>query len=167
MSPLETEHGDRICPTCGALMDYTHHAHVEHVGGVKVVDKTSFAWQCSACGECDLSLEELAGYERRAAALVLRDGSGVNGGVVRDARKALGLKQADLALLLGCEPETLSRWETGSRRVPRSEQLAMVALLDGVEQWTIDLAAMVSAARDGRPVEPPHELEVRVRKAAG
>ena len=51
-------------------MEWRNYRHVEHVGKVKVADSTAFAWQCLDCEECDLSLEELAGYERRATALV-------------------------------------------------------------------------------------------------
>src|SRR5580692_12460854 len=97
----------KLCPSCGKRMEWRNYRHIEHVGNVKVVDSTAFAWQCQDCDLCDLSLEELAGYERRASALVLRDGTHVNGSVVRSGRKALGIRQADLALLLGCEPETV------------------------------------------------------------
>lgn len=151
-----------------ALRGYTH---VEHVGDVKVKDSTSFAWQCQSCGECDLSLDDLAGYERRATALVLRDGHHVNGSSIRSARKALGLRQADLAILLGCEPETVSRWETGSRPMPRAEQLAVVALLDGVERGDTDLQALLHTPqgddKDKADRKKPVEFEVLPRKVAG
>lgn len=139
-----------------ALLGYTH---IEQVGGVAVKDATSFAWQCKSCNLCDLSLEELAGYERRAAALVLRDGTRVDGNVTRDARKALGLRQVDLASLLGCEPETLSRWESGARVMPRAEQLALVALLDEVESFGGDIRELLDKKKS-----QPAELEVKPRK---
>jgi DNA-binding transcriptional regulator YiaG len=139
-----------------ALLGYTH---LEQVGGVTVKDATSLAWQCKSCNLCDSSLEELAGYERRAAALVLRDGTRVDGSVTRDARKALGLRQVDLASLLECEPETLSRWESGARVMPRAEQLALVALLDEVESFGVDLRELLDKKKPS-----VSELEVKPRK---
>ena len=146
-------------------MECRMHNHVQRVGSVSVHDATAFAWQCKVCGEVDLALDELAGYERRAAALVLRDGRHVNGEVLRAARKALDLRQTDLASLLECKPETISRWETGTMSMPRAEQLALVALLDGAEQGTMDLHAPIHDASGG---VLDAELEVRPpRRATG
>ena len=151
----------RVCPSCGEPMALLGYTHVEDGGGVLVKDATSFAWQCQHCDLTDLSLEELAGYERRAAALVLRDGRRVDGNVVRDARKALDLRQVDLASLLGCEPETLSRWESSTRPMPRAEQLALVALLDEVESFGVDIRELLDRKKSDRPIE----MEVKRHKA--
>lgn len=135
--------------------------HVEHVGQTKVTDGTGMALQCKECGEPMLSLAALAGYERRAAALVLRDGKHVDGTVLRYARKALGLRQTELAALLQCTPETLSRWENGAQQMKRAEQLALVALIEGVERDGVDIKkSLPSKSEDGQgPVIV--ELEVR------
>lgn len=149
----------RVCPSCGEPMALLGYTHVEDVGGVLVKDATSLAWQCKSCDLTDLSLEDLAGYERRAAALVLRDGTRVDGKVVRDARKALDLRQVDLASLLGCEPETLSRWESNARPMPRAEQLALVALLDDVECFGNDIRSLLD-----KKTRQVAVLEVKPRK---
>ena len=47
---------------------------------------------------------------------------------------ALGMTQTQLADQLGCRKETLSRWETGALRILQAERLAIVALLEGVDQ---------------------------------
>jgi DNA-binding transcriptional regulator YiaG len=107
-----------------------------------------------------LSLAVLAGYERRAAALVLRDGKHVNGTVIRYARKALGLRQTELAALLQCTSETLSRWENGAQQMKRAEQLALVALIEGVERDGVDIKKQLTNKReDGHSAVG--ELEVR------
>lgn len=151
------------CPECGTekALVLRMYQHVTSVGGVRVVDTTTQRWQCSACGEVDLTLNAMAAYERRAAALVLRDGRHTGGAVIRFARKALGLTQAELALLLGCQPETLSRWENDKGEMPRAEQLAVVALLDGVEASRVDLQEALAQARgDGRK-SVPEELSIQ------
>jgi transcriptional regulator with XRE-family HTH domain len=50
--------------------------------------------------------------------------------MVRYSRRALGKTQAELAELLDCAPETVSRWETGAVPIPSAMRLALVALLD-------------------------------------
>lgn len=122
------------CAECGKDMAWRGYKNVEQVGRFTVNDATAMAWQCEACGEANITLEALAGYERRAAAVVLRDASDVDGAVVKYARKALGMKQADLADRIGCQAETLSRYETGAAPVPPGIRLAIVAILDGVER---------------------------------
>ena len=115
---------------CGGKLVRLLYRHVQDVAGQSVEDSSAFARQCEACGDALVSMKQLAKYERRAAALVLREGS-VNGGVVKFARKALGMTQADLGAAICCRPETVSRWETGVEKIPRASQLAIVALLDG------------------------------------
>jgi DNA-binding transcriptional regulator YiaG len=113
-------------------MAYRGYKHVESVGGVRVADATAFAHQCPKCGEVTLTDRELGMYELRAAAVVLRERHPVAGSVVRYARKAMGLRQTDLARHLGCAAETISRWENGTETMPRQAQLAVVAMLDAV-----------------------------------
>jgi putative zinc finger/helix-turn-helix YgiT family protein len=145
----------RKCPECGreALSRKTV-THVATVGGVKVTDATASALVCSACGKYDLWADELAGYERRAAIAVLRDGRAVDGDVVRFARKALGLRQIDLAEILQKSPENISRWETGDIAIPRAEQLALVALLESGGSRVEIADWVVWARRSGRAAKP-------------
>jgi DNA-binding transcriptional regulator YiaG len=152
------------CEACGSALKMLGYKHVEQVGRIKVTDQTALVPQCAGCKSVTLSLGDLAGYERRAAALVLRDGRHVDGDVIRHARKTLGLRQAELAVLLQCTPETISRWENGANPMRRAEQLALVALLDGVERDGIDLRAQLERRLDGADAKGDGELEV-VRRA--
>jgi DNA-binding transcriptional regulator YiaG len=139
--------GAKHCPDCsrGTLRRRTVD-HVENVGKVKVRDTTAFALVCDECGDYDLAANDLAAYQRRAAAIVLRDGRFVKGAVVRYARKALGLRQVDLAVLLHKSAENISRWETGDIEIPRAEQLAVMACLDAAERG-IDVHEWVATER--------------------
>jgi DNA-binding transcriptional regulator YiaG len=156
----------RKCPECGGKLVGRAVKHVEKVGPATVTDGTGVVSVCEACGEYDLSAEQLSGYERRAAALVLRDGAHVDGQVVRYARKALGLRQEELATLLACRGETVSRWETEAIEIPRTEQLALVALLDGVECGQLDPADALERAKQDKPRKGPAQLEVLPRTRA-
>ncbi len=153
---------NRHCPECGADMTLKNHEHEERVGGYKVRDPSGMAYVCVSCGAADLSLEGLQEYERRAARVVLLDRPDAGGAVYKYARKALGLRQVDLAALLKVEPETVSRWENDQRPMPRAEQLALVALLTGVECGLVDIAKALRAG----PVDTSKELVVRPTRAA-
>lgn len=37
------------------------------------------------------------------------------GEMIREKRKEMGMTQSDLAKIIGTDPATISRWETGSR----------------------------------------------------
>jgi DNA-binding transcriptional regulator YiaG len=107
--------------------------HITRVGRYKVEDGTRFA-ALDEEATVDLTLAELAGYERRAAKTVLLDVPAVEGDVLKFARKALGLKQVELAAILDVTAETISRWETGADSFKRPVQLAYAQLLDIAER---------------------------------
>lgn len=123
------------CPECNkGTLQHKAVIHTENVGDVKVTDETVSVFVCDTCGEYDLTVDELSRYQCRAAALVLRDGRFVNKDVVQYARKALGLQQIDLAKLIGKPLENVSQWETGDMQISRTEQMALVALLETSNQ---------------------------------
>jgi DNA-binding XRE family transcriptional regulator len=123
------------CYECEAGIQLQPYEHTETVGPCEVKDSTRQAWRCTSadCGEVLLPIRELGGYQRRAAAVVLWNAKTVNGTVIRYARKAIGLRQIDLADILGCASETLSRWETDNQPTLRDTQLALIAILYGVD----------------------------------
>ncbi len=121
------------CPSCSGTMELRSREHIEEVGKIRVVDKTSAGFVCANCGEWELTMAELGGYERRAARTVLFKRMAAGPDAYRYARKALGLKQTDLAEILGYRGETVSRWETGSEEMPRVAQLAIAGLIAGVD----------------------------------
>ena len=157
---------NQICPECGSPLVSKKYRHIESVGGIKVSDETALVPQCEKCGNVDLTLEQLAGYERRAAALVLQSVSPAKGSTVRYARKALGFTQLELAKLLDHCMEEISRWENNKVDIPRSEQLAIIALLDRVERTKIDSRALLDQAEELKKGETPETLEVQKPEAA-
>jgi DNA-binding transcriptional regulator YiaG len=78
--------------------------------------------------DLDETLAEGMRRERREAVARMRAAI-VTGADLRFARKALGLRAAELAVTLEVTPETVSRWETDARPIPRTVRLAVVALL--------------------------------------
>lgn len=118
------------CSNCQEKMALRAYEHVTKVGGFSVIDATGPVLTCPACGTLTLSGKQLAGYERRAAVEILRGAQKpVNGEVLKFARKALGLRQTDLAARLECNAQQLSRWEQ-SEAIEMWLRLAMVTLLE-------------------------------------
>jgi len=74
---------------------------------------------CTKCGEVFVDGKEIARFDAEIAARMARDGA-PSGASFQWMRKAMGLRGADLAPLLDVSAETLSRWETGERTVPRT-----------------------------------------------
>lgn len=97
------------------------------------------------------SADDLARLELRAAITVLHDVDRIGGEELRFARKALSLRQVDLADLLDVRGETVSRWETGAEDFPRQAQLAVLALLTEMLQHG-ELRRPIVSASDGAKV---------------
>lgn len=121
------------CYDCGGRTAPRLYRHTTRIAGVDVVDTGRPVPTCLDCGAVSMSLATLASFERRAAELVFRTGSTITGETMRFARKALGLMQSQLADLLGCATETVSRWECNRLEVPPDVRWAMVGVLLTVE----------------------------------
>ena len=119
---------DHPCYECGATLSMRTHTKRTRVGRYKVDDASQMIPVCSN-GHPELDVEQLAAYERRAAALVLSEVETVGGDEIRFARKALGLTQARLGALLEVAQETVSRWETGAENMSRVSRLALLAIV--------------------------------------
>lgn len=81
-------------------------------------------------GTLGMPSTELGRLELQAAIAVLSESESLNGDELRFARKAMGLRQPDLASLLDVATETVSRWETGSEPIRRQTQLAVLLYLE-------------------------------------
>jgi DNA-binding transcriptional regulator YiaG len=131
----------KTCVKCGGNLKSAVYVHEVTVGGHKVSNGGQMAPKCVSCGEQYISAKALGRLELVAAQLVLferRDR--VNGAVVRYARKAMGLRQTDLARMLGVRAETISEWETKTDSVSVATALA--------------LHDLVSRSLSGAPLEP-------------
>lgn len=73
---------------------------------------------CESCSEGYVDLSDGKRYEMDVAR-DLAVGAGIGPEGFRYMRKALGMKAEQLATLLDVARETLSRWETGDREIPR------------------------------------------------
>lgn len=129
------------CPHCDGVMAREARRHSTKIGTLTVIDTSGTVIVCQTCGVASLSQSELAGYERRAARHVLTVATHASGEVLKFARKALGLRQKDLALLLDTSEQQVSRWEH-EQSLDRRLRLAMAALIDIAERNEIGLSEL-------------------------
>ena len=144
------------CDECGATMVTKGYTHVTRVGTIKVKDTTDHVPQCPKGHGPELDDKLIEGYERRAAAIVLREAPNLEGAAIKFARKSMGLTQPQLGALVGCAVETLSRWENGAP-MPQEFRLALICLLESVERG-VPLDDILKVLRTGR--SSVHELTV-------
>lgn len=113
--------------------------HITKVGRYSVRD-TARTLKLSD-GAPGISYEEAGRLELRAVATVLSRVDLVGGAELKFARKAMGLRQPELARMLGVTTETVCRWETGSEPFKRQTQLAVLRLVEEVARSGRDALA--------------------------
>jgi len=117
------------------------------VGGRFFADPQETEYEfCSSCGEDTVSALVLSGIERRCSAVALLHRSVAPAEGIRSGRKAMGLRQYELAAVLGVTTDEVLMWESGFADVPRSMQLAMVGWLLGLD---LPSTAIGPEGRDG------------------
>lgn len=121
------------CWNCGGKLSRKGYTHVTKLAGLTVEDSSGSVLTCESCGEQSISTQEMGGYERRAARLVMVEAAGATGAAMKFARKALGLKQVELARILQRNEQQISRDEN-SDLLPMDLRLAMAELLDAAER---------------------------------
>jgi predicted secreted Zn-dependent protease len=149
MSDTQTK-TSATCIDCGNAMTSKHYTHYEVVGTHTVKDETGFALTCQKCGATEVSLEAKQHYELAAANAVLHEGI-VTGDVFRYARKAIGLTQKELGLLLDYRAENISRHENTSEEIARTLVLAIRSIVIDVLRGAKpeDLVAEAIRRKDG------------------
>jgi putative zinc finger/helix-turn-helix YgiT family protein len=137
-----------ICPTCEkAELRRKAHIHSQKIGRYTVKDGSMLAETCPSCGEVLISLQELTGYELRAAALVLLESKEIGGAEIKAIRKSMGLTQAELGELIGRDVATLSRQENDAQPMTRADQLALLALIHSIQAFGGDAEAFIEHER--------------------
>jgi DNA-binding transcriptional regulator YiaG len=151
------------CVECSGDLVPKGYKHTEMVGRWTVTDRATMVPQCVNCGAPCLTLDELEKYQLFAAKTVLCENK-LEGAVVRYARKALGLTQKELGLLLDYQHETISKWENEKELVPRAAGAALIGLLYRVINGEKP-EEMVEKAKGNMPQENTNDEIVVFRKA--
>lgn len=104
------------CHNCKSIDSYRPWRGTLKLRGVRLECRGE---KCRECAEILFTSDEVCRQDRLIAAAVVERGIR-DGADFRYVRKVAGLRGKELAALLDVQPETLSRWESGKARVPRT-----------------------------------------------
>lgn len=154
--------GRHHCAACGGgeLRPATEELSVTLPRCGVVASVAAPARRCAGCGELALEAATVA-RAHLAIGCELADRGVASGDALRHMRKALGLRAAELAELLGVTPETVSHWETGKVQPSRAAFVAVAALVEDALVGRTTTRARLAALTGGRPW--PRALSVRLR----
>ncbi len=131
------------CLTCGESMkSRKENYHYKESGLPNIVLVNVEVRTCANCGAREVVIPRLDELHRAIAqALITRDVK-LGAEQIRFLRKYLGWSSADFAQYMAVQPETVSRWESGSQEMgPVADRLLrlLVSNREPVTQYPIDL----------------------------
>lgn len=149
------------CPKCGQAALPSSEEETRSFANIEVI-APSRTLVCGSCGHAFTSPNRDRAIDLDVARKLSEMGAR-NKEAFRFMRRALGYTAAELGELLGVEPETLSRWETGKRAIPSCQMTNLASLvLDrqrGRDSMVARLRAVVENTRGG-PDAPLHVTRV-------
>ena len=106
------------CLECGGMMrSQKSQRYAYRESGLKDVLITVTILRCPKCGETLPQIPDVRGLHAAIADHLFEKPGPLTGPEVRFLRKEMGVKAKDLASILGVDPVTVSRWETGTEKV--------------------------------------------------
>lgn len=102
-----------FCPECGADLRETHDAMREPYRGEEFVIEGIHHYQCDACGEYMIDIDDEAELTRRIHDEYAHRHDLLSPAEIRSIRTSLGVSQKQFESMLGVSSPTVSRWETG------------------------------------------------------
>lgn len=114
-----------LCPTCGGEMQKITGRYQYRECGL---DNVYFVGHIFVCERCDLKLPLLRNPEESAKLItqeLVRQPGRLDGDSILFLRKAMGLKSAELARVLGVDRATVSRWENNNTQIEGLKDLKL------------------------------------------
>ncbi len=131
------------CLTCGQPMkSRKENYHYKESGLPNVVLVNVEVRSCSNCGAREVVVPRLDELHHTIAQTLITSKVKLGPDQIRFLRKSLGWSSADFAAYMAVQPETVSRWESGSQEMgPVAERLLrlLVANREPVTQYPLDL----------------------------
>lgn len=118
------------CAECGNELRETTDAIVEQYKGEDFEVHGIRHFQCDACGDYELPLEEADRLSLELASQYAARHDLLTPSEIKAVRKGLGMRQSDFEDLLGVSSPTCSRWENGSVQQSRPADKLMRAVRD-------------------------------------
>lgn len=138
------------CRECGHTMKTARETVKYDLCGLSYVTLVGIRVdRCEHCGESDLVIERPLELEDAITTAVLGKTGPLTGEEVRYLRKRLGWSGREAAAQLGVKPETVSRWESGTRRIgPTPDRLLRLSVAHALK-LPYELKGLRQIVRDG------------------
>lgn len=162
----------RKCLDCGGQMHGTRtYYHYTECGLDSVVIENIIVYRCS-CGAIVPEIPAIGELHRAIVLHVIRKQTILSGQEIRFLRKMAGLSSKELAIALGANASSLSRWENGTRKISkRSDAALRLICITGMLQEVLrdrDLVPTVAeASRQLSQVDIMNILTSIVDEASG
>lgn len=133
-----------FCAECGHDMRLTSEPMRETFRGEEFVVEGIERYICDECGEYSITPEMADRLTERLTREYARRHGLLTPGEVRDARKALGLRQSEFEKMLGVTAPSASRWETGATHQSKPVDLLIRVARDvpGAAGYLSDMAGV-------------------------
>ena len=144
------------CNECGGQVEQSIGTYLYDAEGLKVTLQEVPVTRCDGCGGTGVVIRGIAKLNRAIASAIIREPGRLLPAEVKFLRKSLGWSGNDLALNLGVDAATVSRWENGHDPIgPQADRLirAMVVLESPIPDYAAhNLRNVTKAKREPAPM---------------
>ena len=150
------------CPVCGERMKKQKGEYRYTESGLDNVVLTGVTLYKCACGETMPELKNVERVHRAVADGLAKKDSRLHGREVRFLRKEIGMTAKELAGLLSVSPVTVSRWESGKKKVGGvSDKLIRMLYVQTMQERSHKVCAgVVSDIKSIKPKESRTSLKI-------
>lgn len=141
------------CMQCGSAMKKANETYLYDRDGVRATLENVAVHRCATCGDFEVEIRRIEQLNETLADTILRNPARLTGAEIRFLRKLLGWSGTKLAMQMGVEPATVSRWETDKKRIgaPAERLLRLsVAVGTAIEDYSLEDLLGVSDANAGK-----------------
>lgn len=129
------------CLQCGSELMEEKGSHLYCANdGVAVILEGVTLLKCQDCNEESVAISQIASLNKKLAVAIAKKNNRLSAGEIRFLRKYLGWSGVDFARNFGVAPETVSRWETGAKKMGSTSErlLRMFAInMDPVDEYPL------------------------------
>ncbi|MDA8079555.1 MAG: type II toxin-antitoxin system MqsA family antitoxin [Nitrospiraceae bacterium] len=143
------------CPICGRVMKKSKGSYRYVESGLDNIILSNIPIYTCACGETMPEIPHVERLHRLIASGLIKKKTLLTGKEIRFLRKEMGLGAKELAAVLGANPVTVSKWETGMERIGTANDrlIRMMYMQTVQEQCQAVFKGVISELRDIKPKE--------------
>ena len=154
----QVENSLKSCTKCGGSSFTADEDTLTRTVGAYRFRMRAAAQRCRDCKEVFITAQEVASFDLQVAERLMEMGTKTGVGF-KFARKAVGLRAAELAALLDVDVATISRWENDKIPIDRAALATLGSLVRDKRQGSSATLAQLRALREA---QAPSSLSVEL-----